>query len=93
MHHCCQLLHPIFTLLLMLLQSSLPLFPLPKFLHLPLKLGSLVPFLPQFSCHALYLAFPFLGQLFHVRLGPLNQLFDMRLELNPLLPLHPYLPL
>ncbi|KAG0436943.1 hypothetical protein HPB47_017685 [Ixodes persulcatus] len=77
----------------MLHQLHLPLFPLSKLFHLSLKFGSLFPFSPQLSRHALYLTFPFPHHLLHIRFGPLNQISDLRLELNPLLPLYPYLPL
>ncbi|KAM7307025.1 uncharacterized protein ISCGN_010661 [Ixodes scapularis] len=65
----------------------------PKLLYLSLNLGSLFPLSSQLSRHAPYLTFPFPGHFHHIRFGPLIQISDLRLELNPLLPLYPYLPL
>ncbi|KAM7313498.1 peroxynitrite isomerase THAP4-like [Ixodes scapularis] len=65
----------------------------PKLPYLSLNLGSLFLLSSQLSRHAPYLTFPFPGHLHHIRFGPLIHISDLRLELNPLLPLYPYLPL
>ncbi|KAM7282016.1 uncharacterized protein ISCGN_002174 [Ixodes scapularis] len=65
----------------------------PKLPYLSLNLGSLFLLSSQLSRHAPYLTFPFPGHLHHIRFGPLIHISDLRLELNLLLPLYPYLPL
>ncbi|KAM7287740.1 retrovirus-related Pol polyprotein from transposon 17.6 [Ixodes scapularis] len=56
-------------------------------------LGHLSLLSKMLSRHAPYLTFPFPGHLHHIRFGALIHISDLRLELNPLLPLYPYLPL